>query len=214
MFHHIAWAMKADTPDALSKWLLVCLADHTNQEGMCWPSIATLAERTRMGTSTVCRKLVMLERAGFIKRKSGYEGMSTRYWLIIPEGDKVAPERDNPTPEWETKLPVNNKTLPQLPPDDWIPDDKTRTSINDIAFSVGKEINHELEAYQFIAYCHANNKVYRNIPAAYRSWCARIINGGFGARSGKNVGRNNNSSSTDNHGGRWGEYLSAIGGKT
>lgn len=213
MFHHIAWAMTADTPDALSRWLLVVIADHTNQDGVSWPSIATLAKRTGMGTSTVCRKLNMLERAGLITRNSGYEGKSTRYHLVIPEKDKAIPERGNPAPQRETKLPVNNNTLSQLPPEDWQPAEEVITSINDIAFRAGKEVNHDIEVFKFVSYCQANNKQYKNLTAAYRSWCARVISGSFTSSPSKNAGVKRDALQEDAHGRKWGEYLSAVASK-
>ena len=146
MFHHIAWAMKAPTPDALSRWLLVVLADHANEDGKCWPSQATLARRTGMGRSTVKRKLEMLEENQLIHRISGNSERSTMYHLLVPEQDRVVPERDKVVPERDTKLPLNNNTLT----DDWRPSEELVATINQVAMRNNQEINHDIETAKFI----------------------------------------------------------------
>lgn len=167
MFHHIAWAMKAQTPDALSKWLLVILADHADNAGKCFPSQQTLSNRTGMHRATVNRKLIMLEDAGLIKRVSGHEGKSTRYYLCVAEGDIPVAVRDNPVAERDTKLPVNyNNNI-----EGWNPSEKLTQQIDNISGA----INHDLEADKFKDYCLSNGKQYKDIDAAYRNWCRNVI---------------------------------------
>ena len=204
MFHHIAWAMKAQTPDALSRWLLVVLADHADQSGLCWPSIATLAKRTGMGTSTVCRKLTMLEDAQLIIRHAGCEGRSTRYRLIAPEQDTPIPQRDNPIPERETKLPINNNNTLT---DDWKPSDELLEKINQLAAENKTEINHGVEVIKFISHHQSTGRKLRNIPAAYRKWCANTItyaNRNSQKQNGRPV---NHGAKTDDHGRRWRDFI-------
>lgn len=165
MFHHIAWAMKTQTPDALSKWLLVILADHADNTGMCFPSQTTLANRTGMGRSTINRKLILLEKAELIKRVSGHDGKSTRYYLCVSEGDIPVPERDTPVPERDTKLPVTYNQI-----EEWEPSDKLTQQIN----SINGDINHGLEKDKFKDYVLASGKRYVNIDAAYRNWCRNV----------------------------------------
>ena len=167
MFHHIAWAMKAQTPDALSQWLLVILADHADNAGTCFPSQKTLSNRTGMGTSTINRKLIMLEDAGLITRKSGHQGRSTRYYLCVPEWDIPVPEREYHVPERDTKLPVNYTNNIE----GWNPSEKLTQQIDNISGA----INHDLEANKFKDYCLANGKQYKDIDAAYRNWCRNVI---------------------------------------
>ena len=167
MFHHIAWAMKAQTPDALSKWLLVILADHADNAGTCFPSQKTLSNRTGMHIATVNRKLLLLEEAELISRKSGREGRSTRYSLCIAESEYPLAQCDTPIAECDTKLPVNytNKI------EGWNPSEKLTQQIDNIS----GVINHDLEADKFKDYCLANGKQYKDIDAAYRNWCRNVI---------------------------------------
>lgn len=44
--------------------LLLSLADHANDEGYCWPSIETLAKKTRLSESTVIRATKRMEDSG------------------------------------------------------------------------------------------------------------------------------------------------------
>ena len=207
MFHHIAWAMKAPTPDALSRWLLVVLADHANEDGKCWPSQATLARRTGMGRSTVNRKLDMLEQQNLIMRISGNHERSTMYHLLVPEEDKLVPERHKLVPEQDTKLPINNNTLS----DDWKPSDELMASINEVAHRNGQEVNHDIETNKFIAHHQSTGKRLRDIKAAYRKWCYNTVS--FATRDGnrKNARHQHNNSAQNAHGRRWRQFNGSAG---
>lgn len=206
MFHHIAWAMKAPTPDALSRWLLVVLADHANEDGKCWPSQATLARRTGMGRSTVNRKLEMLEQSQLIHRISGNSERSTMYHLLVPERDNVVPERDKVVPQRDTKLPLNNNTLT----DDWKPSDELIASINDVANRNGQEVNHDIETAKFIAHHQSTGKRLKDFKAAYRKWCYNTVT--FATRDGaRSSTRQQQQSSKNEHGRRWRSFISSAG---
>lgn len=208
MFHHIAWAMKAPTPDALSRWLLVVLADHANEDGKCWPSQATLARRTGMGRSTVNRKLEMLEQSQLIHRISGNSERSTMYHLLVPEQDNVVPERDKVVPERDTKLPLNNNTLT----DDWKPSDELIASINDVANRNGQEVNHDIETAKFIAHHQSTGKRLKDFKAAYRKWCYNTVT--FATRdSARSSARQQQQPSKNEHGRRWRSFISSAGNK-
>ena len=210
MFHHIAWAMKAPTPDALSRWLLVVLADHANEDGKCWPSQATLARRTGMGRSTVNRKLEMLEANQLIHRISGNSERSTMYHLLVPEQYRVVPERDKVVPERDTKLPLNNNTLS----DDWRPSEELIATINQVAMRNNQEINHDIETAKFIAHHQSTGKRLKDFKAAYRKWCYNTVS--FATRNGtsKNGSGGYQQSSKDEHGRRWRSFISSAGNKT
>ena len=210
MFHHIAWAMKAPTPDALSRWLLVVLADHANEDGKCWPSQATLARRTGMGRSTVNRKLEMLEQSQLIHRISGNSERSTMYHLLVPERDNVVPERDKVVPQRDTKLPLNNNTLT----DDWKPSDELIASINDVANRNGQEVNHDIETAKFIAHHQSTGKRLKDFKAAYRKWCYNTVSFATRNGTGKNGGGGYQQSSKNEHGRRWRSFINSAGNKT
>jgi hypothetical protein len=62
--------------------ILLALADSANDEGVCWPSIATLAKRGRINRRNTYAALGKLEEAGWLERTSR-EGRSTIYTVII-----------------------------------------------------------------------------------------------------------------------------------
>jgi DNA-binding transcriptional MocR family regulator len=202
--------MKAPTPDALSRWLLVVLADHANEDGKCWPSQATLARRTGMGRSTVNRKLEMLEENQLIHRISGNSERSTMYHLLVPEQDRVVPERDKVVPERDTKLPLNNNTLS----DDWRPSEELVATINQVAMRNNQEINHDIETAKFIAHHQSTGKRLKDFKAAYRKWCYNTVS--FATRNGtsKNGSGGYQQSSKNEHGRRWRSFISSVGNKT
>lgn len=210
MFHHIAWAMKAPTPDALSRWLLVVLADHANEDGKCWPSQATLARRTGMGRSTVNRKLEMLEENQLIHRISGNSERSTMYHLLVPEQDRVVPERDKVVPERDTKLPLNNNTLS----DDWRPSEELVATINQVAMRNNQEINHDIETAKFIAHHQSTGKRLKDFKAAYRKWCYNTVSFATRNSTSKNGNGGYQQSSKNEHGRRWRSFISSAGNKT
>jgi hypothetical protein len=47
--------------------LLLAMADHADDEGVCWPSIGTLADKTRVSESTVKRSVKELVKLGELK---------------------------------------------------------------------------------------------------------------------------------------------------
>lgn len=70
-----AWEAHLPTPQ---KFLLVSLADQANDEGVCWPSIASLTKRTGLQERTVYKHLSELESLGHITRIPR-DGRSTVY---------------------------------------------------------------------------------------------------------------------------------------
>lgn len=64
----LTWAF--DQPiSATDKVVLLALADHANENAVCWPSIALLVQRAHVGERTVQRALQSLEDGGFIFRE-------------------------------------------------------------------------------------------------------------------------------------------------
>jgi hypothetical protein len=65
---------------AFEKLVLLALADCANDEGECWPSIATLKRKTGAGERTIQRAIRALELEGVVERKETI-GKGNRYWL-------------------------------------------------------------------------------------------------------------------------------------
>lgn len=70
--------------------LLLALADYSNDAGLCWPSVATLARRIRRGRRQTYDLLAEAERRGLVTRDSGGRKgepkRSNRYTLTVPMG--------------------------------------------------------------------------------------------------------------------------------
>lgn len=60
--------------------IMARLADFSNDEGVCWPSIETIARQIGAGMSTVRTAIARLEAEGWLTRKARRQGM--RSWTI------------------------------------------------------------------------------------------------------------------------------------
>lgn len=64
----LAWAFEQRTGDPGRQCVLLALADHTNANGECWPSMKRLADAAQVSERTARRHLDWLDQAGFITR--------------------------------------------------------------------------------------------------------------------------------------------------
>ena len=64
----LTWAFEQPI-SATEKVVLLALADHANEHGLCWPSVSTLMKRANVGERTVQRAIQSLEEGGFITRE-------------------------------------------------------------------------------------------------------------------------------------------------
>ena len=77
--------------------ILLCLADHANDEGICWPSYGKLALRARCSRRQAIRCLIRLKEEGWVAitgKKQARSGQWTNvYQLGIPSerSDKASP---------------------------------------------------------------------------------------------------------------------------
>ena len=171
MFKHIAWAMKAQMKDALARWLLVVLADHADDNNICWPSQKTLAERTGMSIATINRKMTYLEHHSLIKRISGEKGKSTTYKLLLSHGEiPISQSESTLLSQRETKL--SDKLILS---EEWQPSQKIIDKMDALASKHGVEINHDIETDKFISHHISVGTRFRDIEAGYRKWCANVI---------------------------------------
>ena len=93
-FRALIWAVDQDI-DPLEKIVLVTLADHHNgKDGMCFPGLPMLVERTRLGLSTVKKKLASLIAQGLISR---YEWGRRSAYLLAIAGVETNPDPDTPS---------------------------------------------------------------------------------------------------------------------
>ncbi len=69
--------------------ILLCLADHADDDGVCWPSYQRLADRARTTPRWAMACVKRLEDEGFLTlERRGNVGRSNLYTLHIPEGVK------------------------------------------------------------------------------------------------------------------------------
>lgn len=59
--------------------IMARLADFSNDEGVCWPSIETIARQIGAGMSTVRTAIARLEAEGWLTRKARRQGTDRRF---------------------------------------------------------------------------------------------------------------------------------------
>lgn len=67
---------------APQKAVLISLADNANDEGVCWPSVARISERTCLSERAVRNAIRWLEEVGILSSTQRY-GRST-YYTVTP----------------------------------------------------------------------------------------------------------------------------------
>lgn len=80
----IAWAFDQRCPSPIAKLVLIKLADNANEDGICWPSQARIAEDCGLTRETVNRNLQLLTRAGFIsaEQRVGVSGKESNVYTL------------------------------------------------------------------------------------------------------------------------------------
>ncbi|MEH4647916.1 helix-turn-helix domain-containing protein, partial [Escherichia coli] len=68
--------------------IMARLADFSNDEGVCWPSIETIARQIGAGMSTVRTAIARLEAEGWLTRKARRQGMGI---VLFRPGSELMP---------------------------------------------------------------------------------------------------------------------------
>ena len=93
----ITWAWSLDIKNPTRKLVLMALCDHVDEEGLCWPSVKLIAERSGCKRRTVQRHLRDLEQAGIIEAIPHYRDdgsqTSNRYRVIMSWGGEKVTRR-------------------------------------------------------------------------------------------------------------------------
>jgi hypothetical protein len=121
----------------VEKLVLLALADCANDEGLAWPSIATIRRKANVGERTVQRSIRSMEKMGLLKREE-VSGKGCRY--IINPRHSGTPARKSPPPQsaqtpatvapkpsrtvigLSSDKPKRAKLVAELP--DWLPLDR------------------------------------------------------------------------------------------
>lgn len=75
--------------------VLLSIADHADDKGVAWPSVARLGARARRAESTVQQALTNLEKRGWLEREFRH-GNTTKYRLLRPRSQQVSPSEVPP----------------------------------------------------------------------------------------------------------------------
>ena len=111
------WAWRQNLKP-IPKSVLVVLGDHANDAGVCWPRIATIAEKVGVSTRTVQRSIQHLVQRGLITVEHRYRSdgshSSNRYRLHLDRGVSVSPPPDgsDTTPGHECQGPGDTCVIP------------------------------------------------------------------------------------------------------
>jgi len=76
---NLAWELPDDL-GPIEVFVLLCLADHADGDGICWPGLKHVARKCRVSRRTVQRVVAAAEKAGWLEREER-PGRSTRYFL-------------------------------------------------------------------------------------------------------------------------------------
>lgn len=91
--HYISAAYRAKVGNAITKAVLVKLADNCNDKGVCWPSLNTIARETELNRSTVIRHIARLKELGvlIVNHRMDDDGASAsnRYLLSLTDRKSV-----------------------------------------------------------------------------------------------------------------------------
>ncbi|MEA2078936.1 MAG: helix-turn-helix domain-containing protein, partial [Pseudomonadota bacterium] len=100
------------------KLVLMALADAADDQGVCWPSVATIAVKVGVSTRTVRRVIQMLIRHELLtaeqRHRSDGSCSSNRYRLSLGGGDNLSPgpDRGDTTPGHASQCPPDDGVIP------------------------------------------------------------------------------------------------------
>ena len=122
----MVYAWKVQDISGTDKLVLLALADWANDQGLCWPSLDTLAGKSSLNVRTVSNAIKRLEQGGFIRRETEV-GKGTKYWLTVK--DPCAPELNTPLHEVQTTpargadntTKIHQKDIYKVDWPDWLP---------------------------------------------------------------------------------------------
>lgn len=107
-------AFEAKIGNPARKLVLLKLADQANDNGLCWPSYATIASACEVDRRTVIRHIKQLEKDGFLRVEKTYnkdagKNYSNRYHLTIANGVKKSLVSEDHHPSDKLSPPLVTK---------------------------------------------------------------------------------------------------------
>lgn len=114
--------------NSTTRLVLLVLAHHANESGICWPSTLTIAAETGLSERAVCTHLDIAKRAGWVSAKTkGHSGLGWRrseYSATFPEDAEP-----HSVPRAEGRSAPNDRVLNVLPEGTERDDDR---ALNDV----------------------------------------------------------------------------------
>ena len=116
-FKSMVEAFEAKIGNPARKLVLLKLADQANDNGLCWPSYATIASACEVDRRTVIRHIKQLEKDGFLRVEKTYnkdagKNYSNRYHLTIANGVKKPLVSEDHHPSDKLSPPLVTKDHP------------------------------------------------------------------------------------------------------
>lgn len=109
------WAFNQDIKPSSVKFVLVALGDNAQHDGMAWPSIAALSEKTGQDRKTVISALDRLEAAGYLTdsgKRTGTTGQIKVYRFNFARGKDTESGTVPKTEQFRNSA----QTVPDFPP--------------------------------------------------------------------------------------------------
>lgn len=170
---------------ATQKLVLLAMADWSNDEGICWPSIAKLASKTSLSERGLRKVIRSLEELGLVDTEEK-PGRGNLYHLTLDPGTTFPPPRHEvpPTPEPRSSNTFNDtpKTLPSLSggsrkrmlPPDWVAgEEEISWALTKFPALTRSEIENETD--RFRDYWIAEGKLKADWRATWRNWIRRSV---------------------------------------
>ncbi len=110
----VAWALEHSNAKGSARLVLIGLANHTDEQGRAWPSIATLARYANVSERWVTSCLNELVELGEITRESiGHGRVSSRYRMEMDQsrGEPQFTPEPEITPEPQFRAEVNHSSV-------------------------------------------------------------------------------------------------------
>lgn len=113
----ITWALSQPVKHSTAKFVLLVMANRADDEMVCWPSTADLAEQTAQDRKTVQENIRRLREWGYIEDTGERKGATKQvivYRLKTPENGlvKQAQKRGSSANETGPKFPTNRPEIP------------------------------------------------------------------------------------------------------
>lgn len=197
---NLAWQVQLTSTQKL---VLIAMADWSNDEGICWPSIAKLANKTSLSERGLRMVIRSLEDLGLVDTQQK-PGKGNLYHLTLDPGTTFRPPLNEvpPTPEPRssntfidtpmTQSPLKRSARQHVLPSDWnVGDEEINWALMKFPALTKSEIDNETD--RFRDYWIAEGKQKADWRATWRNWIRRSVEFA-NAKT-----RRNTSRTSDNH---------------